>query len=544
MIQIPERDDVVRRYYNRASRVSMSIRAHIEAWIMGRASGKTRSVIAPRLVHNALAMERSLGGYIVPSLKMFKRQLAQSLTAGIQDRGLKSGTDFVIGKPPSAKWPRPHNQILDHEFSMSWRNGSAVSFLGQHGSDTGVGGNFDYSTVEEARLIEYDRLEHEYLPAVRGNLHHFGGMAEHYSLLIATDRPATKKGRWVFRYQDLVNDDVNGWILSLNAKQMGLEMAIASGSLSTSTTTSYRSRANSMGRMLNELRRDAVFYGYGNVVDNVYNLGIDWILEREATLSDRSFRITYLNEDLDQVAGAFYAGFDEARHGYWPQVNPILHSIPVGHAVTDSSLLDQEIDRDRPLELGMDYGANINCMVVGQRYEDKLRIDRSLHCLHPQITVDVVRMFVDHYASHRNKRINFYIDNTARGRGGQSQFSYEQIVVNTLRAAGWDVNVVYIGIQPAPELRYQMWSRLFSMRTPFVTINLEGADDLVTSMRLCEVQEGRNGAVRKNKSGEGKGSIDDEVLLPHYTDALDTLIWGVMMLNDEGQGTPVPSIVI
>lgn len=535
--------DPVKRYYNKAQRISMSMRAHIEVWVVARAGGKTRGIIAPRLAHNAWAMKRSHIGYVVPTLKQFKRLLAQSLLGGLIDLGYVEGRHFVVGQRPPKKWPRAYNSVLDYEFSMSFSSGSSVSFLSQQGGNTGVGGSFDATINDESRLTDVDRFDTEYLPAVRGNVHHFGGLPEHFSLLLATDRPMNRKGRWIYRYEPLVDNEQNALILGLHEQQTKLKLAVASGSLSPSTMENYTYRINGMQRHLNALRSGSVYYGYANVLDNIHNLSMEWLLEREATVPDRVFRAAYLNEDVREVSGSFYAGFDETRHGYWPSVNGKLHAAPIGSVDLVSSDYDFEISPNTVLDIAMDYGSHINCIVVGQQFADRFRVDNAMHCLHPEITVDVVNSFIRYYASHTNKRVNYYIDNTARNTGGQSQFSYEQIVTNTLRSAGWDVNVVYLGKQPAPELRYQMWARYFSMDEPPVVINMDNCDDLITSMRLCEVQEGRNGALRKNKSAEGKGDIDDEVLLPHYSDALDTLVWGRTMRKG-GSTLPTPSIMM
>jgi len=531
-------------YYNRAQRISMAMRAHIEVWIAARAAGKTRGIIAPRVAHNAKALVRSLGGYVVPSIKKFKQQLGQSLMRGLKDLEFQPDRDYVIGYEPPKKWPRPYNEVLDYEYSLSFSWGSSMSFISQERTAGGVGSSYDYTINDESRLTDEERFDQDYMPAVRGNLQHFEGKPEHFSLLLCTDRPMTKKGRWVYRYRHLVNDQVNNWILQLQHKDNELWAAMTSGALTASTMTKYTYERNRIARQLNELRSDAVYYGEASVLDNIHNLGMKWLLEKEATVPEHVFKVAYMNEEVDFVEGAFYHGLDEDRHCYIPSVNASLSHKPISLEYVQDSSDDNEILSHMPLDIGMDYGSHINCLVVGQMFEDLMRVDNAMHVLHPELTVDVLHKFVRYYGPHKNKRVNYYIDHTARHTGGQSPFSYEQIVVNTLRSAGWDVNVVYIGKQPAPDLRYHMWGKLFRRPSPPVMFNVENCEHLLTSMRLCQVREGKNSKIEKNKSGEGKGDIEDEVLLPHYTDALDTLVHGRLYIHDSTIGSPVPSIVL
>lgn len=522
----------------------MAMRAHTEVWIAARAVGKTRGIIAPRLAHNVHALPRSLGGYVVPSLKKFKQQLGQSLIRGLYDLGYKENKHFVIQQPPPRSWPRAYNQVLDYEYSLSWNNGSSISFISQAVGAGGVGSSYDFTINDESRLTDVVKLDQDYMPAVRGNIQHFGGRSEHFSLLLCTDRPMTKAGRWVYRYRHLVDDKTNNYILQLNGESNKLWFALKSGTLTDSTVARYTTERNRIGRMLNALRKDACYYGEASVLDNIHNLGMDWLLEKEQTVPDHIFRAAYLNEEVDLVTGAFYHGLSDDSHCYTPAITASMHARPIGRAYVPDCTDDREIIPHLPLDIALDYGGNINCLVVGQQLEDLFRVDNGFHVLHPKVTADVVYAFTQYYAPHRNKHVNYYMDKTARDRGGQSSFNYEQIVVNTLRSEGWDVNVVYIGQQPSPEARYNMWGRLLRTVPAPVMFNRDNCEDLLTSMRLCQVRDGRGGRVEKNKTAEGKGDIEDEVLLPHYSDALDTLVYGRLHVIRNRVGSPVPSMTV
>jgi hypothetical protein len=534
-------------YFNRAQRLSLTIKANIEAWIVGRGGGKTRGIIAPRMAHIAFAMQRSLNGFVVPSVKKFMLQFVPSVYAGLDELGYTEGKDYLFAKEPPAKWHRPHNRPRDWEYTMSWRSGSAYAFISQDRPGSGNGLSFDSTLNDESKLTDEERLDNDYMPAVRGNDQHFGGMWEHGSLMLCSDRPTTKNGKWIYRYRDLVNKDVITWIQQLVHKEQEITRALAQGHLTALTQQRYRSDLNKIAEQLNVLRKEAVYYGEASVLDNIHVLGMPWLLNKEKTTTPLIFRTAYLNEDVDFVTGGFYPDFSEDLHTYNASLS--AYTLTKGfqrdtYAKADSQH-DMEIMPDLPLDIAMDYGANINCMAIGQQFEDLFRIDNGLHVQHPLLTVDVVRAFIQYYKTHRNKRVHYYFDKTARDHSGLSSFCYEEVVIEELRKADWDVVPVWIGQQPSPGARYEMWSSLFRQgaRCP-VMFNRDNCEDMITSMRLCQVRDGRDGKIEKNKTMEGKGEPEDELLAPHYSDAVDTLVWGRRNLLDRRSGLPTPSIRI
>jgi hypothetical protein len=512
-------------HFNWPQRRGALVRARIEAFIGSRGVGKTQGFASERLSWNAFRMKRSLGGLVVPSFKKFFTQFIPSLYNGLQALGYEEGRDYVIGEEGPREWLRPYNRIYDWEYALHWRCGSALAFISQDRVGSGNGLSLDYVGVEEAKLVDDKRFQEDTVPAIRGNKQHFGDMSEHGSMFFVTDRPTNRKGKWIYTYREQMDKELLAHIWRVLIRKQELEQAIQSGRLAATTVADYTSEVTKAERLLNELRKDCVYYHEGSILDNIDVIGLEKLVTMDRAMDPSQFDAAVLNYEVDFVDGPFYADFDEDTHCYLAGITPFTAARGYTHAdqVLDSRD-DGEIMAELPLDIGMDFGGKFNCMAVGQQYDDLLRIDRGFHAVQPAMTVDVVGMFIRHFRFHKNKKVYFFHDHTSLQHHGISPYCYRDVVVDALRAAGWEVIPVFIGTTPAPKLRHVMWSQLLRSRPCPVMWNRDNCEDMIASIRLTAIREGRNG-LEKDKSAEG-GAAEDQVHAPHYGDACDTLVYG------------------
>lgn len=525
-MQLVDQSQAIKVHFNWPQRRGALVRARIECFVGSRGVGKTQGFASERLSWNAFAMPRSLGGLVVPSFKKFFTQFIPSLYNGLQALGYEEGRDYVIGEEGPRSWQRPFNRIYDWEYALHWRCGSALAFISQDRVGSGNGLSLDYTGVEEAKLVDDKRYQEDTVPAIRGNKQHFGHMSEHGSMFFVTDRPTNRKGKWIYTYRKQMDTELIEHIWKVQMKRQELVLAIQSGNLSASSIQQYTSSVTKADALLNELRKDAIYYHEASILDNIDVIGLDKIITMDRAMDPSQFNAAVLNEEVDLVEGPFYADFDEDVHCYMAGITPSItaRGYSAGPQVLDSRD-DAEIMPELPLDLGMDFGGKFNCAAVGQQYADLLRIDHGFHAVQPAMTVDVLDKFILHFRFHKNKRAYFHHDHTALQSHGTSPFNYRDTVINHLRKAGWEVIPVYIGITPAPKLRHVMWSNYFRMGSNCpVMWNRDNCEDMITSMRLTAVREGRNG-LEKDKSAEN-GPAEDQVHAPHYGDAVDTLVWG------------------
>lgn len=524
--------ELVRKHFTWPQRRSLIIRPKTEVAIIGRGGGKTVKIITPRMVHNAFAMPRSLGGFMTPTFKKLFTELFPGIFEGLDELGLVEGRHYMVGKRGPRKWELPYHRMRDWTHAMHWCSGSARAFISQDPGmkGSGQGLSMDDMIVEEAALIDGFRFENKIRQAIRGNLNHFGGMSEHHSLLIVTDRGDTKKARWYEKYKADMDPEVIEMIFKAYYELQQLVLKVRKGGLSEATHTRYLQEIKLLEEDLNYLRSIATYYHEASVLDSIEVYGWDKLLRDEKTMDPTMFRRSLLNEAVDVVEGAWYSHLDESIHCYSPATTSwtTARGYDRDRMSSKDCRHDAEILPDLPLEIAMDYGGHFNCMVVGQKFQDVLRIDNGLHGAHPMTTGDVVTLFTKYYAAHPTKLVHYYVDDTAKDTHGTTIHRYYDVVMNVLTQAGWDVRPIHIGQTPEPKLRYEMFVSLLRQPEPSVMWNPDNCADMLISMRNVRIQEGPKG-IRKNKNEE-KGPIEDQVHAPHYSDAVDTLVWGC--LND------------
>ncbi len=536
-------------HYSWPQRRGALVRASIEVFVASRGFGKSYGVFAERVSHNVFAMPLSLTGLMTPNYKSFFTKFVIPFKAGLKALGYEPGRDYVIGDEGPASWPRPHNSPEDWGYGMHWRCGSGTVFIGQDGKGAGNGYNLDAIHVDEAKLINGPKFEDETVPTLRGNKNHYGHQSEHHSVFICSDRPVTQSEKWFYSYRNQVTPKMEEGvrlIMQLQMLKMEMEEKIESGALASSSVATYTSEINSIDAQMNSIRKNIIYYHEASILDNIDVIGLDKLKGMAKSMSNLKFRTAILNEEIDHVEGGFYQDFDDNIHCYDPQLTSwtTANGYDDARLSTPSSRHDHEIDTDLPLHIAMDYGGNINCMAIAQEFADTIRIDNGLYAIHPELTVDVVNAFTTYYQEQRCKQVYYYYDHTANQGSGFSRFHYSELVMNTLREAEWSVVPIWIGQTPPAHLRYEMFSKLLRQhQSPPVQWNRENCSELITSIRMCQIREGKKG-LEKNKSMEGKVPIEYEVQQPHFSDACDTLVWGMTVTSQGLTTLPTPSIMV
>lgn len=532
-----------RTHFNWPQRRSMIVRANIEVAKFSRGVGKSKGVVGPRLSHNAFAMPRSVGALLGPTYKKLKKDILGSILDGLSSLGYVEEQHYVIGKRGPRNWPQPYNRVKEWGDLIHWCTGSVRVLLSQDQPGMGNGLNLDDIIVEEAKLIDSERFYQDTFPAMRGNLQHFGHLSEHHGLLIVSDAGATPEARWFEKFKDRMDKEVITMILQAAYRQQQHIIALNKGGLTSGTQRMYMGQINQLEKDLVYLRKNAVHYHEANALDNIDVIGWDRFLNAEASMPDRDFRRSYLNESVDQVDGAWYHGLDETIHCYVPKTT--AHTIARGHDKESRNTFDcrddAEILTNAPIDIALDYGGKFNCMAVGQSFFDTYRIDNGFHGTHPEVLGDVLDKFINHYRYHHHKTVNYFFDNTAKDKHGTTRFTYYDIVMSKLSDNGWDVNPVYIGKTPPPEHRYEMMVHLLRRTDRPVQWNPDNCSDMLASMKLTQIREGSLG-IKKDKRPEGRSDAE-QVHAPHYGDAVDTLLWARFNMSERPGPLPAFSLL-
>lgn len=192
---------------------------------------------------------------------------------------------------------------------------------------------------------------------------------------------------------------------------------------------------------------------------------------------------------------------------------------------------DRDLDRYRPISIGMDYNANINWIVAGQPDErlGRLNILKSFYVKYERKIPALVADFCLYYAHHRCKTVVFYYDTTALGSNyAVNSIDFRYTIISEFEKHGWNVVPIPLGNPMRHDEKYNLINRGFAglnRLTPY--FNRQNNDDLILAVQSAGVSRGRNG-FQKDKSGEKLAETEDDrlELRTDGTDAFDTLYIG------------------
>jgi hypothetical protein len=276
-----------------------------------------------------------------------------------------------------------------------------------------------------------------------------------------------------------------------------------------------------------ELRKKSFYVGYASTLDNIHVLGIDKILDFEASLSQFNFGVSVMNLVAKQAEYAFYRAFNQELHGYRE----------------DHAVLPHE-----PLHIACDVNNAICTIVVAQVVQGTIRIIDT-HYVNPPLLASALPIWLGTtYAQHENRLLYYYYDHTMfQGKNGNSNENYVDIIGNGL-SNYFAVERTYIGAATTHEDRYKLFTELLSEPegSPLkLRYNRNKCEDFEIAVAQAKV------VVRKNTKGgtsyEKDKTLEKDLSYPqqhatHFTEAMDMLVVGVLYHYFEQEHWQVESI--
>lgn len=520
---------------NRAQIRAMLIRAHVEIDIWGRGTGKTDGVIAERAHHNARVMPRSKGIFIVPT---YEHGLTNTLPGVIEmwsRMGYRRDIHFFIGrKPPKAwGWADAYSAPLSPKHSIFWFDGSCQVLVSQDRAENAAGPSVDYIIGDEAKHLDHPKLL-ETFQTNRGNRQYFGKRSEHHSLVFTTDMPTSPKSKWLFEYEQYMDEEAVEIILAIQHEILLLNASMPKASR-TKAAKIHRA-IDKYQAQLNDIRmgdpdngQDALtYFSECSTLENLEIVGEDYIRQQKRTLTQMKYRTSILGERMTKIEGGFYPLLDEDRHYYTKTNYSHLDSLEFDFSRIKNRdcRFDADVDLASPLEIALDYNAKINSLVVGQESGLEFLFLNSLYVEPPLRLGAVVEKFVKYYRFHKTKEVVFYYDHTAIGENALTDYSFADEVYNVLNKHGWNVTMVYIGQAPSHAYKYNYWGIAMQGDSPLPMpkFNRTNCGSLLKSMENADARQGPSG-FEKDKTPERRKDVPPNEAT-HLSDAGDTLYIG------------------
>ncbi|MBS7565148.1 hypothetical protein KHS38_12105 [Mucilaginibacter sp. Bleaf8] len=550
-------------HFNYPQQRAWIVNANTTIAILGRGTGKDHGIVTPITLRNAKEMPRGATGFIGPTYVKIKGDLLPSLTKALEKFGFYEEVDYWIGQfiPKKVKSVKPFECPRDPQYSIFWTNGHINRLIGLDRKDSANGQSNDYVLLNEARFVKEADYKSRVVPTNRGNedLPHFAKLHYHHGILITSDQPTNAEGKWILNFKQFHDQEQIDLIVSYDQAHRELikDMAdhllrdhngvsiqikydrdklletmrdlVLKGQLTEALNKRFRTELARLDNALFELRRECVYTLYASTLDNIDVVTERYIRQMSRVLTPKQFNTSILNLEDDSAEEMFYSTFDEDRHTYDDIEYNYLDMFKNYQDADEPWKKDGDIDTKRGLAIGCDWNKKITSMVVGQPFSHAVKVLNSFHVLDPLRIKHVAKAFNDYYATYPNKRVTHFYDHTATGQNALMEKSYADEMRDELSALGWRVDEVYIGQTDRHDLREKFFRRVFAEddpNTPIVRINRMNCPDMITALKGCGTKSGKLGA-EKDKRPENRKSVPPQHA-PHFTDAFDTLIGGVM----------------
>lgn len=148
---------------------------------IGRGSGKTTHMFAPRLVRVTYDMPRSIVLLAAPTYAFIMDTIVPGIVSYLA-KNYERGVYYEYGKEPPKHFKRPYTAISNWRHTISFAWGTVVQFISLDRPESAIGKNAVHIFVDEMlRMEETDFIE-RILPTLRedreifGHSHYFGGI--------------------------------------------------------------------------------------------------------------------------------------------------------------------------------------------------------------------------------------------------------------------------------------------------------------------------------------------------------------------------------
>ncbi|WP_278380990.1 hypothetical protein [Chryseobacterium arthrosphaerae] len=466
------------------------------------ARGSGKSTILGGAIRTAVKeMPRSTGVIVGETFVQIKSRTLPSTKEGMEMFGLYEGLDYVVGRcGKELGFEMPFQAPDSWQNVIHFRNGTIAVMVSLDNPNSGRGLNAYWVIGDEAALLTYERLYNNVITTNRAKKAIFKNKPMLHSQIFVTSVPMTKKGDWIHHREKLALEEVRNRVPLHLRKHLFIK---------------------------------------ANAYINAHNLKDGWIddMEKEA-LSKTLFNAEILNIDPIGVQDGFYAQLKPKKHYYKDKDNEYLMDVGIAGEFKPSCKCDQDLVRNVPLQMNLDFGGKINCLTISQYLKTQHRVNfiKEFFRKNPDILDELIDDFIVYYEPHKAScnEVHLYYDRYGSKKEANSKTTLAEDVINRLRRAGWKViDKTPKTNNPPHAAKYTLLNYILSesdVRLPILRINEDNCPNLIISMENAPLKG--NDAFEKDKSSE-RSTIILQEHATHFSDTLDyNLYWQFWHLAD------------
>ena len=406
---------------------------------------------------------------------------------------------YVVGIKPPDPWPKPFKAPgkLGYQYCITHISGATLQLISQDRPETHRGLNLDGALADESALIKPDFMNKVILPTLRANRYKsFSSDPWHHGYFDFSSAPWTQEGMHIYHTEE--------------AWQKELEL-----------------RRKFSPEELKRTPPENLFVE-STYVDNQEILPLDYADKLREELDPLEFEVEVLNRRIGKLPNCFYHAFTTSKHCYFESYG-YQHDDKSGLTLYQSN----DYHPDKPLDVSLDFNADICWALVGQEINRELRVVNS-HYTKPvldsqdtNIVLQTAAWFATTYENHPKKEAFVYGDPGGRSRSAatsnENKPFFDQFA-NALIKKGWKVFRRELTAYPRHKDKYLLINLLLeeaNPRAPRIRINQNTNKVLIIAIQSTPVKIGDT--FEKDKTSERQAKHREYAT--DGTDALDYWLW-------------------
>ncbi len=517
---------------NKIQSQSIILDAKDETNVEGRGSGKSNK-IGWKILRSYRSMPR---GIVLTAGQTFVQLLTRTLPATfsfLERNGLYRDVHWVIGRRPPKKWDLPYECPLKFDNYISFNNGFAIMLGSQDRDGSCRGPSVQGVIADEALTLDKEQIDNEVVPTNRGNDTFFGHLHFNHFWHLSSSMPINPESKWLLEYSKYYETEAGIDIINIWKRIVKMQLDL----IELTDAKEFASQWNEISRIRKTMApfvsKDNRLFMFGNALDNLTNVGFNFIKEARANMTNLSFLVEIMNMIMDKVEDCYYQLQEDKQIYHNSYDYSYVDKLEfIDKAIADkTSLCDLDCNKNQPLEIVFDWGGRISCMLVMQHgFNDRDNFINEFF-VKPEtgnVMIDnVIDKFCNYYRMNNDRTIYFYRDRFGDIRQANSSRSYNEQAIARLMANNWKViPMLHPGLEPPQHEKYLLWSNILRENNPkFARIGINGnkCKNLILSMSNTKVIE-KDGRFTKDKKSERSLTIPQEEAT-HFGDAADKIVW-------------------
>lgn len=507
---------------------SQMICAPVTVDVWSRGTGKSFGH-AFRLSDIAFQMPRSKNIIEGQSYQQVLTKTLPGVVDALEVLGYFENHHFVLNQKPPSTWIRPRG-LTDFTNTMSWINGSVFQIISQDRAGNARGTNVCSVTADELLTLDRHKLETGSYAANRGKKKLYDS-PYYNSIHLSTSKGYGSDFRWVSDMGKYYEEELDIYQHDKLDRIAQLELQMIDSDDYEEQQQLWKIIRKLKSKLIWRESGKGVYYNEADIFDNTAIDVWKYVRLMRKVMSDASFMVEILNKSFTSVENGFYHLTDD--HFYeatnYSYIESLDYDINKLKTETNDCRKDADLKADLPIDIGMDYGSYINCLVASQTYDNTDWYLSDFYVKTPELTSKAVHNFCDYYRFHKRKEVNYFYTHTALPGQGTTKAKYYTEVIDTLTSRGWKVNQYYLGQAPGHHERHLLFSIVLKggdERFNRQMFNKTNCKNLIFSMQQAPLKQGQDGFKKDKTSEQRLLKTGNRQEATDFSEAWDDLAWG------------------